>query len=212
GRSGRAIFKPSDLFLEWMKALSSNCLKANESSRYLLHLSEESFNLCGKGLSVLIVSELLESPSVREHEANIRKAFYPESFRDVRVLVRVHSDKYAALKKRSHMFIFECGLFHSLTRSAPLGEEIEDDRLIFFLALRESFIKERKSAREGQRHRFGCRPSLSAYHSRRVTGLFDHGDESCRLDLRRVIRHHEFVPVHPHFYLLNPPTPFQHPL
>jgi hypothetical protein len=127
------------------------------------------------------------------------------------MLVRIQSDKYAALKKRPHFFIFEGGLFHSLTRSAPLGKEIEDDRLLFFLALRESFIKERKSAREGQHRRFGCRLSLSAYHSRRVTGLFDRGDEPCRLDLRRVIRHHEFVAVEPHLYLLNACELFQSP-
>ena len=52
---------------------------------------------------------------------------------------------------------------------------------------------------------------LPAYHSRRVAGLFDRGNELGRLDLRRVIRHLEFVAVEPHLYLLNACELFQSP-
>jgi hypothetical protein len=77
----------------------------------------------------LIVSELLEHSSVREHESNIRKAFYPESLRDVWVLVRIHSDKYAALNKRPHFFIFagrhsEGGKFLCGKEGAPNVQEV----------------------------------------------------------------------------------------
>src|SRR5262249_56722224 len=50
-----------------------------------------------------------------------------------------------------------------------------------------------------------------AYHPRRVASLSYRGNKLGRLDLRRVIRHHELVAVEPHLYFLNASELFQSP-
>src|SRR5262249_19911995 len=141
----------------------------------------------------------------------VRQSFNIHPPRNPRLLICIDPQEDTTPKQRLYPLIDERGLLHSLARSAPLGKEIQDDRLPLFLSLRESFIEQRKSARQGQRRRSGWRLSISAYHTRRVAGLFDRVNERGRLDLRRVISDHEFVAVEPHLYFLNASELFQSP-
>jgi hypothetical protein len=154
---------------------------------------------------------LLHYFPIRGDKADVRQSFNIHPTRNLRLIICIDPHKDTTPEQRLYSLIDERGLVHPLTRSAPLGKEIQDDRFTLFLSLREGFIKERKTARQGQRRRSGGRLSLSAYHACCVSSLFDRGNEPGRLDLRRVILHHEFVAVEPHLDFLNACELFQSP-